>query len=211
MDYLYQTNQLIGAFHFKRSLQQLPVIDEYEREGKVVYAVWVPEEKGTTMPCSIFFADADSAIVYHTVAGSDTLQSQTVALVHGVIQLTATETPLFVATKTNLANRLAASSRSVTSSVAVVTKDPERRTTTDGLKASIMPNPSNSHFTLTILSNSDQPVSIKITDATGQLVDSRLNTKPNTVVQIGSKLIPGIYFVELIQEGKKERLTMVKE
>jgi hypothetical protein len=106
MDYLYQTNQLLGAYHFNRSLQQLPVIDEYVNNGQLIYAVWVPDEKGITMPCTLSFPAADSVILYRPVAGSDNLQSETITVVNGTVQLTATETPVFVAAKQTPPNML---------------------------------------------------------------------------------------------------------
>jgi hypothetical protein len=99
MDYLYQTNQLLGTYHFNRSLQQLPVIDEYENNGQLIYAVWVPDEKGITMPCTLTFPTADSVVLYRPVFGSDNLQAETMAVVNGTVQLTATETPFFVTVK----------------------------------------------------------------------------------------------------------------
>jgi hypothetical protein len=99
MDYLYQTNQLLGLYHFKKSIQQLPVIDEYENKGKLIYAVWVPDEKGKTMPFSLSITSADSVIIYRPTIGSDHLQTETKATVNGKIELMATETPLFVAVK----------------------------------------------------------------------------------------------------------------
>ena len=100
MDYLYQTNQLLGLYHFKKSIQQLPVVDEYEHKEKLIYAVWVADEKGKTMPCSLSITNVDSVIIYRPAIGSEHLQSETKAVVNGKIELMATETPLFVAAKT---------------------------------------------------------------------------------------------------------------
>lgn len=99
MDYLYQTNKLLGGYHFNRSLGQTPVIDEYEHEGKIIYAVWVPDEKGTTLPCTLSFPNIDSVIVYKPVAGADDLAAETIGVVNGAVSLTATETPLFIQAK----------------------------------------------------------------------------------------------------------------
>ena len=106
MDYLFQSNQLIGAFRFNRSLQQLPVVDEYEKDGKFIYAVWVPDEKGTTLPCSISLPNVDSAIIYRLVIGSDEPSAETVPVVDGTVQLTATETPIFIMAKPTPPNKL---------------------------------------------------------------------------------------------------------
>ncbi|WP_301921885.1 hypothetical protein [Ferruginibacter sp.] len=70
MDYLFQTSQLMGSFYYNRSLQQMPVIDEYENKGKLICAVWVADEKGTTIPCSLSFPADDSVIVYRRLAAA---------------------------------------------------------------------------------------------------------------------------------------------
>ena len=96
MDYLFQVNQLLGNYRYNRNLQKFPIVDEYENEGNLVYAVWVPDEKGTTIACSIPFPYTDSVMIYRPQIGSDNLKTETVAVTNGVVKLTATETPLFV-------------------------------------------------------------------------------------------------------------------
>jgi uncharacterized protein len=79
------------------------------------------------------------------------------------------------------------------------------------LTVTATPNPSSSYFTLTTRSNSDKALLLKMMDATGRVVESRLNVAANGTLQIGSKLPAGIYFVEVIQGTQKEMVKLLKQ
>jgi hypothetical protein len=74
-----------------------------------------------------------------------------------------------------------------------------------------VPNPSADYFTLYTSSNSGQTLSLKIIDATGRVLESRINISANGNLKIGSKLPAGIYFVEVTQGTQKEVLRLVKQ
>lgn len=78
------------------------------------------------------------------------------------------------------------------------------------LKVTVAPNSSSSYFTLVIQSNSNKALNIVVTDAAGRVVETKRNVASNQMVQIGDKLIAGVYFVELMQDGKKQRVKLVK-
>ncbi len=99
MDYLYQVNGLIGKYHFKKTLQQSPAVDEYENKGAKVFAVWMPDEKGNTKPVTLSFPVAKSVVIYTPQKASDQLKMTTAPVVNGTVIITATETPVFVAEK----------------------------------------------------------------------------------------------------------------
>ncbi len=79
------------------------------------------------------------------------------------------------------------------------------------LTASAAPNPSASYFTLSIKSNSGSPVAVTIFDIMGRKTESKPTVAANGEIIIGNKLQPGIYFVEVVQDGKKERIKIVKQ
>jgi uncharacterized repeat protein (TIGR03803 family) len=81
----------------------------------------------------------------------------------------------------------------------------------DGLQVTVMPNPSSSYFTIKIASNINKTVSIKVIDATGRMVESKPNAAPNSAIQVGNTLTAGIYFAEIIQDGEKQILKLVKK
>jgi uncharacterized protein len=79
------------------------------------------------------------------------------------------------------------------------------------LKVTVAPNPSSSYFTLIIKSNSNKALNIMVTDALGRVVETKLNVASNRTIQIGNKLTAGVYFVEVMQDGKKQRVKLVKQ
>jgi Bacterial Ig domain/PA14 domain/Secretion system C-terminal sorting domain/Calx-beta domain/HYR domain len=80
-----------------------------------------------------------------------------------------------------------------------------------GLKVKATPNPSQSYFTINTRSNSDKTITVKVMDAMGRIVENRLNAAANGTLRIGDRLPAGIYFVEVTQGVRKERLKLVKQ
>jgi hypothetical protein len=76
---------------------------------------------------------------------------------------------------------------------------------------SVLPNPSNSSFTFTIRSSvSNRPVTIRIVDLMGRLVEMRGNLQPNQTVQMGGSLRKGQYVVELRQDNEITYTYIIK-
>ena len=78
------------------------------------------------------------------------------------------------------------------------------------LTAIASPNPSASYFSVSIKSNSTEPMLITITDITGRVIERKSNIKANSIIQFGSKYSMGVYFVEVIQGGQKVKLKLIK-
>jgi Bacterial Ig domain/PA14 domain/Secretion system C-terminal sorting domain/HYR domain/Calx-beta domain len=79
------------------------------------------------------------------------------------------------------------------------------------LKVTATPNPSVSYFTINTRSNSDKTITVKVMDAMGRMVENRLNAPANGTLRLGERLPAGIYFVEVTQGVRKERLKLVKQ
>ena len=79
------------------------------------------------------------------------------------------------------------------------------------LKVTVMPNPSSNYFTLSIQGRSDKAVTITITDAAGRQVERKEKVAANSTLQVGNKLPAGIYFATIQQDGKTQRLKLVKQ
>ena len=73
------------------------------------------------------------------------------------------------------------------------------------------PNPSSGQFTIAISSGSDAPVTLKMLDIAGRIVEVRTGLSPNGTVQIGANYRSGIYIAELVQGDKKVRLKLLKK
>jgi hypothetical protein len=80
-----------------------------------------------------------------------------------------------------------------------------------GLKVTATPNPSSSRFTIITRSNSETALTVVVTDVQGRVVERRQNIPANGTLQLGTQLHAGVYFVEVTQDGKKQRLKLVKQ
>lgn len=79
------------------------------------------------------------------------------------------------------------------------------------LMVRVQPNPSQNEFTLITRSNSEQDLTISVMDAQGRVVETVKGASANGAVQIGRKLIPGIYFAEVLQGKQKKMLKLIKQ
>lgn len=80
-----------------------------------------------------------------------------------------------------------------------------------GLKVTATPNPTTNYFILKTVSNSDKPLTLKVIDALGRVVETKANFAANGIIQIGSQLPAGMYFVEVMQGEQKEKLKLIKQ
>jgi len=81
----------------------------------------------------------------------------------------------------------------------------------NGLSAQAFPNPSNQYFTVTIHSNSQQSVTLSVTDVAGRLIEVKTNIAANSTLQLGKGYQPGTYFAEVIQGKEKISLKLIKQ
>jgi hypothetical protein len=80
----------------------------------------------------------------------------------------------------------------------------------DGLQVRLTPNPTSTHFTAIIRSNADVPVTVRIIDVVGRVVERHDKLPGNTMLQLGSQLKGGTYFAEIIQGDQKKVVKLVK-
>ena len=80
----------------------------------------------------------------------------------------------------------------------------------DELHVRISQNPTHDRFLLLIKSNDKNPVSIRVLDVQGRILETR-NANPNEgVIMIGEKLQPGIYYAEIIQGDERHIEKILK-
>jgi hypothetical protein len=79
------------------------------------------------------------------------------------------------------------------------------------LSVTARPNPSESYFTLEVKSGDSHPVTVRILDLLGRLVDIRSNVTTNSTLNLGHAYRPGIYYVEVLQGKEKRMLKLVKQ
>jgi hypothetical protein len=79
------------------------------------------------------------------------------------------------------------------------------------LQAQAFPNPSRKHFTLLVQGKQDEPVSIRVSDGMGRLVEVRSGLSANNTLTLGAAYRPGIYMVEVLQGKEKVVLKLIKQ
>jgi Domain of unknown function (DUF4082)/Bacterial Ig-like domain/Secretion system C-terminal sorting domain len=73
-----------------------------------------------------------------------------------------------------------------------------------------MPNPSTAYFNLAIYSNDANPVTVRVIDISGRIVEVHQKISSTGVLQLGQNWRSGNYFVEVIQGDQKKTLQLVK-
>ena len=97
----------------------------------------------------------------------------------------------------------------VTSPVTVA-EGQQQETMPASLSVTAMPNPSASYFTLNIKSSNPHPVTVRITDVLGRVVAVRSVIAANTSFNFGHQYLPGIYFVQVVQQKTIVTLKLIK-
>jgi uncharacterized delta-60 repeat protein len=83
--------------------------------------------------------------------------------------------------------------------------------TTLQLSVKALPNPTANYFSLVLKSADNTMTTIKVSDASGRLVDAKTNISSNTTLQLGQGYRPGVYFAEIIQGSKRTVVELVKQ
>ncbi len=79
------------------------------------------------------------------------------------------------------------------------------------LQAQVFPNPSRGHFTLIVKGKNNEPVSIRVMDILGRLVEVRKGLAANGTLTFGASYRPGLYIVEVLQGKEKVVLKLIKQ
>ncbi|MBV9989298.1 MAG: HYR domain-containing protein, partial [Chitinophagaceae bacterium] len=78
------------------------------------------------------------------------------------------------------------------------------------LKVTVMPNPSNTFFTLKFESRFETPLHLRVMDASGRVVDARSKIGANSTLQIGAGYSSGKYYAEVVQGGIRKTVQLIK-
>ncbi len=100
------------------------------------------------------------------------------------------------------------SSTTVASSVNNSAASTEDASTT--LQAQAFPNPSRGYFTLLVQGKNNDPVSIRVSDVMGRLVEVRRGLPANGTLTLGASYRPGLYIAEVMQGKEKVVLKLIK-
>jgi len=81
----------------------------------------------------------------------------------------------------------------------------------NGLKVSVLGNPSSSDFRLNVQSKSAQMLSIRIMDSKGKIIFNQTGIQPNTILNIGDNFSQGVYFAEIRQGMQRKVIKLLKQ
>ena len=73
-----------------------------------------------------------------------------------------------------------------------------------------VPNPSPTHFTITVETIGTEKVSLRVIDFTGKVIEQRNDIGSSKTLQLGGTYIPGIYVLEVVQGTKRKQIRLVK-
>ncbi len=79
------------------------------------------------------------------------------------------------------------------------------------LEVQAFPNPSHGQFTLLVQGKNSEPVSVRVTDMLGRLVEVRKGLSANGTFTLGSSYRPGVYIAEVMQGKEKVVLKLIKQ
>ncbi|AEI49779.1 carbohydrate-binding protein [Runella slithyformis] len=219
-DFLYQTNRRFGKYIYKETLQNDPIIDRYELNGKSAYVLVIPDEKGRTGTATLNLGGATSAKIYKPTIGSDSMQVEAVNTVQGLLTLTVTETPVFVVASDQVTTATADSSSVAVARVGVQTNamfapnplETEHAKLHDII--TVYPNPSTDYVMISFESNNPEPLEVKIFNANLGILHREASFSKTTAafsekIDV-SKLLPGAYIIEVSQGNERAFRKIVK-
>lgn len=98
-DFFLQANKLLGEYFYQSSLSNDPNVDVYALNGKKMYVLSIPDQTARTATYELNLGSATQAVIYTPATGQTEMSSRVVDTQNGKIQITVTETPVFVAAK----------------------------------------------------------------------------------------------------------------
>lgn len=95
-DFFYQTNKLFGAYTYAGTINKDPVVDKYTSNGLFMFVLLIPDQKGRAASYTLDLGNAQTAYIYKPKPGGNDMDVVKKNTANGKIEITVTETPLFV-------------------------------------------------------------------------------------------------------------------
>lgn len=198
-DFVYQANKRFGDYYYRETLNNDPLVDRYELNGKSAYILMIPDEKNRTGTYTLDLGNAASAYIYTPRAGADSMDRKLMNTENGKLTLTVTETPLFVEVSGAILNSVSAQSTE-----RMMTPAPEEAIK-PGTSLEVYPNPASDYVNIRFKSSNTDKISLRIMDISGRVYKTMYWKNTNYINEqlgIGS-LPPGMYLTELMQGNYK--------
>ena len=200
-DYLYQTKKLFGDYLYKETLNRNPFVDRYERSGNSIYALVVPDEIGRTASYMLDLGSATQARIYRPKPGSNDMDMEIVSTNQGKLQLTVTETPLFV-----VAGNVAPNARKAVAALTDVKSLDEA--------IQVYPNPTADFVTIQAERTSTSPLRVHVYDTGTGRLHRQMKILPTGDLFSGkidlSQLPVGTYLLDIKQGDERTTRKIMK-
>lgn len=210
-DYFLQVNKLFGEYAYKETSNQDPIVDRYELNGKSLFILTVPDEKGRTANHTLNIGNVNSAKIYRPKPGSDNLEMEEVEAPGGNLTITATETPTFIVpSSASNARQALADSALLINSVAT----PAENNFSLHNSVKVYPNPTVDHIMVDMKNKNNAPIEINLFDAGIGRLYKKIQIQSghgseNRKIDI-STLPTGVYILEIKQGTDRAFKKVVK-
>ncbi|MDP4263600.1 MAG: DUF4082 domain-containing protein [Bacteroidota bacterium] len=87
---------------------------------------------------------------------------------------------------------------------------PAGETEAKKLVVKISPNPSSSSFKLIAMSDDKTPVTVRIIDMSGRVLENYVKVVPNSLLRLGETWTTGTYFAEVVQGDQRKVIKIIK-
>ncbi len=94
--YFKQANNLLGKYHYVKTLNHDPIVDLYQWNDKEIYMLTVPDEKGRTVQYTLDLNGAKQVNIHTLAPNTRETLKQVVNTTSGKLKIEVTETPIFV-------------------------------------------------------------------------------------------------------------------
>ena len=161
------------------------------------------------------------------VNGTNTKVTANIMIPHGTLQVTGGDddggggimTGWFIIEKLNGGGKYITWNRSSCSPVSAKTADPVFTEATpateiiaplETFQVKAYPNPSSTDFSLQVMSNSFEPISVRIMDANGMVLKVNTALQKGSTFKLGGELKSGTYFAEVSQGVNRQVVKLIK-
>jgi hypothetical protein len=92
----------------------------------------------------------------------------------------------------------------------LVLQEKDKEATVPGLDVKVTPNPSAVYFVLSVTSDNKTPVTVRVTDISGRVLENYGKVNSNSVLKIGQTLTAGAYLAEVVQGNERKLIKIIK-
>ncbi|MGI4021112.1 MAG: T9SS type A sorting domain-containing protein [Janthinobacterium lividum] len=228
-DFLLQTKKLIGNYSYKETIQDNPTIHRYQLQDTSVYVAYVPLAQGKTIDYNLNLGSASKAKIYTLKIGKDSMDIKEVNLTNNSLNVTLSETPVFIRVlNPNLVNANSSLVKSLSVSYAGSGLDKMMATksvnslsdsvtdinTTSFASLTLYPNPMVDFVTVSFNNSIMGSVKLRVFNAANGITYKQIVTNKSDVYFTQkidmNTLTVGTYILEIQQDGLKTSRKIIK-